>query len=126
MIPPHLLDTRFGFEEMRAIQASVGHGGVIAFDKRTAIPDLVRYTFGFGADESCGKCTPCRLGSRRIEKIFEGIVQRGFASGAEKQEWEEIIAALKLTSLCGHGVGLADFAESVRAHYGKELAQCFK
>ncbi len=126
IIPPHLLDTRFGFEELRAIQAGVGHGGVIAFDKRTAIPDLVRYTFGFGADESCGKCTPCRLGSRRIEQIFERIVERGFAPEAERQEWEEITAALKLTSLCGYGVGLAHFAESVCAHYGKELAPCFK
>ena len=126
MVPPHLLDTRFGFEEMRAIHAAVGHGGVIAFDRRTTIPELVRYTFAFGAAESCGKCTPCRLGSRRMEEIFAGIAQRGLAPEAENREWEEITAALKLTSLCGHGVGLADFAESLRAHYGKELAPCFK
>jgi len=126
IIPPHLLDTRFGFEEMRAIRASVGHGGVIAFDKRTTIPELVRYTFGFGADESCGKCVPCRLGSRRIEEIFEVILQNGFGPVATRQEWEEITAALRQTSLCGHGVGLGDFAESVRAHYEKELGQCFK
>ena len=126
IIPPHLLDTRFGFEELRAIHASVGHGGVIAFDKRTTIPDLVRYTFGFGADESCGKCVPCRLGSRRIEEIFEGVGQSGFGPVAAKQEWEEISATLHQTSLCGHGVGLGDFAESVRAHYRKEIGLCFE
>ena len=70
IIPPDLLDTPFGFEELAAIGASVGHGGVIAFDEHTSIAALVQHVFSFGADESCGKCTPCRLGTRRIEKIF--------------------------------------------------------
>jgi NADH:ubiquinone oxidoreductase subunit F (NADH-binding) len=74
IIPPHLLDTRFGFDEMRAIGASVGHGGVIAFDEHTSIASLMRHVFAFGAYESCGKCTPCRPGSRRVERVFTDIV----------------------------------------------------
>ena len=123
IIPPHLLDTPFGFEELRAIGASVGHGGVIAFDEHTSIPELVRHVFSFGAYESCGKCVPCRLGSRRVEKIFESVVNGGRAAGAASES-SEIVSALKLASLCGMGTGLAEFAESVQRHYGREVESC--
>jgi NADH:ubiquinone oxidoreductase subunit F (NADH-binding) len=121
IIPPLLLDVPFGFEELAAIGAGVGHGGVVAFDQTTSIPALVRHVFSFGAAESCGKCTPCRLGSRRIEKMF---ISRG--SKGDEEEWLRIVSALRSTSLCGHGTGLAAFAESVLRYYGEEVAPCFK
>ena len=121
IIPPHLLDTPFGFEELAAIGAGVGHGGVIAFDERTSIAALVHHLFSFGAYESCGKCTPCRLGARRIEEIFASAVR----AKSDDVEWREIVSALKWTSLCGHGTGLGAFAESVLRYYGEELATCF-
>jgi NADH:ubiquinone oxidoreductase subunit F (NADH-binding) len=124
MVPPHLLDTRLGFAEMRAIGASVGHGGVIAFDDRTTIPELIEHVFAFGANESCGQCTPCRLGTRRIEEIFAGVL-RGAAAAAEGRESEAIVTALKLASLCGLGTGLGEFAESIIRHYSQELRACF-
>jgi NADH:ubiquinone oxidoreductase subunit F (NADH-binding) len=125
IISPRLLDTPFGFEELRAIGAAVGHGGIIGFDEDTSIPQLVRHVFSFGAYESCGKCTPCRLGSRRIEQIFDHVLTRGAPpTRDERQEWIDIISALKLASLCGHGGGLAEFAESVLRHYAKELEPC--
>jgi len=125
IVPPHLLDTPLGFEELHAIHASVGHGGVIAFDEHTSIPDLVHHIFSFGAYESCGKCTPCRLGGRRVEQIFQHILDRGSAAPTEETEWVEILSALRLTSLCGLGTGLAEFAETVRLYYAKELERCF-
>ena len=125
VVPPELLDTRFGFEELRGISAAVGHGGVIAFDERTTIPQLVRHVFSFGAFESCGKCVPCRLGTRRVEQIFSDIVQNGRGSLAQRDEWAQIVQALKLGSLCGFGTGLSEFALSIDRHYGKELASCF-
>lgn len=121
IIPPELLDTRFGFEELAAIGASVGHGGVIAFDEATTIAALVRHVFAFGANESCGKCTPCRLGARRIEEILTNAAR----SESDGIEWREITSALQMTSLCGHGTGLAAFAESVLRYYGEEVASCF-
>ncbi|MEO7099648.1 MAG: NADH-ubiquinone oxidoreductase-F iron-sulfur binding region domain-containing protein [Luteolibacter sp.] len=121
IIPPELLNTRFGFEELAAIGASVGHGGVIAFDETTSIASLVRHVFSFGANESCGKCTPCRLGARRIEEIFANAVRTKF----DDIEWREIARALKMTSLCGHGTGLGAFAESVLHYYGEEVKSCF-
>jgi len=126
IIPPHLLDTPFGFEELHAIGASVGHGGVVAFDEHTSIAALMHHVFSFGAYESCGKCTPCRLGSPRIEHIFADIVRDGAANYWDEKECERIISALKLTSLCGMGTGLAEFAESALRHYGKELELCFR
>lgn len=125
IIPPHLLDTPFGFEELSAIGAGVGHGGVIAFDEHTSIAALVQHVFSFGAYESCGKCTPCRLGSRRVEEIFAGIAAGNRPSKPSAAESREIVNALRLTSLCGHGTGLGVFAESVLRYYREELATCF-
>jgi NADH:ubiquinone oxidoreductase subunit F (NADH-binding) len=125
ILPPSLLDTPFGFEELRRVGAMVGHGGIVAFDDRTSIAELIHHVAKFAADESCGKCTPCRLGSRRTEEIFERLAQLGRASGADKREWTGINAALLATSLCGLGTGLGEFAESALRHYGKELEACF-
>jgi formate dehydrogenase iron-sulfur subunit len=126
IIPPHLLDTPFGFEELHAIGASVGHGGIVAFDEHTSIPELFEHVFSFGAYESCGKCTPCRIGARRIEQIFERIVRSGTAPAANFSELEQLVTALQWTSLCGHGGGLGEFAESALRYYRDDLAPCFK
>jgi formate dehydrogenase iron-sulfur subunit len=126
IVPPHLLDTRFGFEELHGIHASVGHGGIVAFDEHTSIPQLMHHVFSFGAYESCGKCTPCRLGSRRAEQILRRFLAPGTASQAEDHEFTDLVAALRLTSLCGLGTGLAEFAESARLYYAAELEPCFK
>ena len=126
LIPPHLLDTPFGFEELHAIGASVGHGGIVAFDERTSIPELIEHVFSFGAYESCGKCTPCRVGARRVEEIFGRIVNSGTAPTANFSEFEQLVTALKWTSLCGHGGGLGEFAESVLGYYRDDLAPCFR
>jgi NADH:ubiquinone oxidoreductase subunit F (NADH-binding) len=126
IIPPHLLDTPFGFEELHAIGASVGHGGMVAFDEHTSIPELVHHVFTFGAYESCGECTPCRLGSRRVEEIFTEIVNSGASTAANFSEWKQIVAALKMTSLCGHGGGLGEFADSALRYYRDDLEPCFK
>ena len=125
MIPPHLLDTQLGFEELAAIGAGVGHGGVVAFDEHTSVPDLMAHVFSFGAYESCGKCTPCRSGSGRIEEIFTNALG-GDATKADLQECRELVVALKLASLCGHGTGLARFAESLLRYYPTEIEPCFK
>lgn len=113
IIPPQLLDTRLAFEELHSIHASVGHGGVVAFDEHTAISELVHHVFSFGAYEFCGKCTPCRLGSQRIEEMFRLVLERRANNSQEQSDWAEIISALRLTSLCGLGTGLAEFAETV-------------
>jgi NADH:ubiquinone oxidoreductase subunit F (NADH-binding) len=125
IIPPHLLDTPLGFDELAGIDATVGHGGVIAFDEHTSIAELVHHVFDFGAYESCGKCTPCRLGSRRIERLFQQILKTGHVPAHERKEFVEIVSALEMTSLCGLGTGLAQFVQSAFRHYAEELKSCF-
>ena len=122
VVPPHLLDTRFGYEELRAIGATIGHGGIVAFDERTSIPELAHYLFDFGAYESCGKCTPCRLGSRELEQMF-GRIQTG--TQENKATWEGILSAMYNTSLCGHGSGMAEFGLSLARYYPEEIGKCF-
>ena len=124
IIPPNLLDTRFGFEELRAIGAAVGHGGIIAFDEQTSIPELVHHVFAFGAFESCGKCTPCRLGTARLAKIFDDS-SAGWVTPRHRDEWRRLVAALAESSFCAMGTGLAEFAASVERYYGKELEAWF-
>ncbi len=126
IIPPHLLDTPFGFEELHAIGAAVGHGGVIAFDDATPIAALVHHVLSFGAYESCGKCTPCRLGTRRLERIFAQAAGLAGGEPIARAEVMELISALRRASLCGHGVGLGEFADSALRHFGKELDACWK
>lgn len=125
VIPPSHFDTPLGFEELASIGASVGHGGVIAFDENTSLPELIHHVFAFAAFESCGKCTPCRLGSRRVERIFHAILQAGLTSIRERAACESIISCLAQTSLCGLGTGLAEFASSVLRHYKEEIDRCF-
>jgi formate dehydrogenase iron-sulfur subunit len=124
VVPPQLLDVRFEFDELRAIGANVGHGGIIAFDEYTSIPDLVEHVFSFGAYESCGLCTPCRLGAPTIERIAGDVVRGRLPSKATRVEWIDVVDALKLSSLCGLGSGLAEFAESVEKYYAEELWPC--
>jgi NADH:ubiquinone oxidoreductase subunit F (NADH-binding) len=123
VVPPMFFNVPFGFRELRHIGASVGHGGIVAFDHRTTIAELVHYVFSFGAYESCGLCTPCRLGASRIEDMFSRMVHDGRAR-LRKVEWDELVNALKLASLCGLGTGLAEFAESIERHYAEELVAC--
>ncbi len=124
ILPPHLLDTRFGFEELHQVGAAVGHGGLVAFDDDTSILELLHHVFRFGAEESCGKCTPCRIGSARVANLFGSALAGRPLDEAKVSEWRDTVDTLAATSLCGHGSGLADFARSVLTHYHEELRSC--
>jgi NADH:ubiquinone oxidoreductase subunit F (NADH-binding) len=118
VLPPEHLDAPLAFDELRALGACVGHGGIVAFDERTSILELLQHVFSFGAYESCGLCTPCRLGARGVERMAAGDVPW------DAQAWDELRSALRRTSICGHGGGLAEFADSVERHYPDELRAC--
>jgi NADH:ubiquinone oxidoreductase subunit F (NADH-binding) len=125
ILPPHLFDTPFAFSELHDVGASVGHGGIIAFDEHTTIPELLHHVFEFAAIESCGKCTPCRIGSRVVEELLRSSMQNGQAPAGEQNQMNNIVSALHATSLCGLGTGLADFALSAIRYYPEEVARAF-
>lgn len=122
VIPPALLDTPLGYEELQDIGGAVGHGGVIAFADDTTIAEIIVEVFRFGSQESCGKCTPCHLGSPELAHSFSAVLAGGKMPASR---WHDLIDALEATSLCGHGRGLAEFARAIERHYPEELAQCF-
>ncbi len=124
LIHPREFDTAFGFDEMHAIGASIGHGGIVAFDNHTTVAALLAHVFAFGAIESCGKCTPCRLGSRRAQALFEQVAGGAAWTTDEARELRSILDALRHTSLCGHGTGLAVVADSAFSKFGEELIEC--
>ena len=78
-LPKEQFDTPLDYEKFSEINAVVGHGGIVAFDESVDMSKMARYSFEFCAIESCGKCTPCRIGSTRgmevIDKIKTGVDQ---------------------------------------------------
>lgn len=125
VLHPRDFETRFGFEELQAVGGAMGHGGIVAFDQSTNMAALLAHIFTFGATESCGKCTPCRLGSRRAQIIFQQMASISHLDPKLKLELQEILDAMKATSLCGHGTGLAEVANSVISKFGDEVFACF-
>ncbi|MFZ5724688.1 MAG: complex I 51 kDa subunit family protein [Pseudomonadota bacterium] len=122
LVPPALLDTRLDHEEMQAIGAAVGHGGVIAFDEHTRIEEIVAEVFRFGAAESCGKCVPCHRGAPKLARMFSAAVA---GAPADAMQAARIVDALADTSLCGHGRGLAEFARGVARNFPEAWQACF-
>ncbi len=122
ILGPRHFDTPFGFEELQAVGACVGHGGIVAFDSRTSLAELAHQISRFAADESCGKCTPCRLGSRRLEELFARACPPGAMNLGEEREVQRLTQALQWSSLCGHGRGLGDLcASAARLQRGEDV-----
>jgi NADH:ubiquinone oxidoreductase subunit F (NADH-binding) len=122
VLPAHLLDTPLAFETLRRVGCEVGHGGVIAIDDHTSMLDLARHVFRFGSFESCGKCTPCREGTARIAHLLGPPGAPAPSPGdLHAGELRDLVAALLATSLCGHGTGLAAFAQSLLTHFASEV-----
>jgi NADH:ubiquinone oxidoreductase subunit F (NADH-binding)/NADH:ubiquinone oxidoreductase subunit E len=115
ILPASLLDTRFDFEPLAAVGCMVGHGSILAFDQSTDMRDIARHLLRFGADESCGKCFPCRIGLRRAYEEFaaDAPVQRA--------RLEDLLEALELGSLCAHGGGIPAPLRSLLTHFPDEL-----
>lgn len=122
IVPPHLLSTRLGYEEMQAIACAVGHGGVIPFGDDTSIAAIAAEVLRFGASESCGKCTPCHLGAPQLSAMFDGAAGGQAQDGARSLRLADALAD---ASLCGHGRGLGEFTRSLHMHFGEEWRACF-
>jgi NADH:ubiquinone oxidoreductase subunit F (NADH-binding)/NADH:ubiquinone oxidoreductase subunit E len=115
ILPASLLDTAFDFDALAAVGCMVGHGSILAFDESADMRDVGRHLLRFGADESCGKCFPCRIGLRRAHEEFaaEGPVDRA--------RFEALLEALELGSLCAHGSGIPAPMRSLLTHFPEEL-----
>ena len=103
------------FDDLAAVGCMVGHGGIVGFDEHTDMRGLARHLLHFGANESCGKCFPCRIGLRRAHDMFAA------AAPVQRARLEDLLEALELGSLCAHGGGMPAPIRSLLAHFPDEL-----
>ena len=96
------LDTPVDFEEIAKVGAIMGSGGVIVMDEATCMVDMARFFMDFIQEESCGKCVPCREGTKRILEILEKICE-GNGSPEDITTLEELSEVIKESALCGLG-----------------------
>ena len=101
-IPEAYLDTPVDYEEIAKVGAIMGSGGAIVMDENTCMVDMARFFMDFIQDESCGKCTPCREGTRRQLELLEKICN-GHGEPRDLDELERLSAVIKETALCGLG-----------------------
>ena len=100
--PPALFDTPFDYEEFAARDGLIGHGGVVVFDDTVDMAKMARFAMEFCAIESCGKCTPCRIGSARGMELMDKIVA-GEDRAANIEILEDLCNTMKFGSLCALG-----------------------
>ncbi len=101
-IPAHLADTRIDYEELTQTGAIMGSGGLIVLDERDCMVDIARYFLQFTQAESCGKCTLCRIGTKRMLEILERLCA-GEGRLGDLEDLEELADRVARTSLCGLG-----------------------
>jgi formate dehydrogenase iron-sulfur subunit len=100
--PPALFDTPFDYEAFAARDGLIGHGGVVVFDDTVQMARQARFAMAFCAVESCGKCTPCRLGAQRGVEILDRVIA-GEAVADNLALVEDLCHTMKLGSLCALG-----------------------
>ncbi|MEA2063146.1 MAG: NADH-ubiquinone oxidoreductase-F iron-sulfur binding region domain-containing protein, partial [Gemmatimonadota bacterium] len=101
-VPATLADTPVDFEQLAAAGAIVGSGGLVVLDETDCMVDIARYFMAFTQVESCGKCTPCRVGTRRMLERLERLCQ-GRGRDGDIEELERLAETVKKGSLCGLG-----------------------
>jgi len=101
-LPASLLDTPVDYDNLIAAGSMMGSGGMIVMDEDDCMVDIARFFLEFTCDESCGKCTPCRVGTRRMLEILNRIVE-GKGEEGDIEKLEELATSIKATALCGLG-----------------------
>ena len=101
-IPADYLDIAIDYDSLTAIGSMMGSGGMIVMDEDNCMVDIARFFLDFTVDESCGKCTPCRIGTRRMLEILERIVE-GRGEEGDIEKLEALAENIKATALCGLG-----------------------
>jgi NADP-reducing hydrogenase subunit HndC len=101
-IPASLIDIPIDYENLSAVGSMMGSGGLIIMDNDTCMVDIAKYFLDFTVDESCGKCTPCRIGTRRIYEMLEKITS-GNGEMEDLDKLEALCKHIKATSLCALG-----------------------
>ncbi len=101
-IPASELDIEIDYDNLVAIGSMMGSGGMIVMDEDNCMVDIARFFLDFTVDESCGKCSPCRIGTKRMLEILERIVE-GKGQDGDIEKLEDLATSIKTAALCGLG-----------------------
>ena len=101
-IPAKLIDTPIDYDNLIAIGSMMGSGGLIVMDETTCMVDIAKFFLEFTVDESCGKCTPCRVGTKRLLEMLDKTT-KGNGTLEDLDEMEALCHYIKQNSLCGLG-----------------------
>lgn len=101
-IPAEHLDTPIDYESLAAIGSMMGSGGLIVMDNTKCMVDIAKFYLDFTVSESCGKCTPCRIGTKRMHEILTTICE-GKGTIEDVEKLEVLANSIKRTAICGLG-----------------------
>lgn len=118
-IPEQHLDTPIDFKSLAQIGSMMGSGGLIIMDEDNCMVDVARFFMDFIVDESCGKCSPCRIGTKRMLEILEKICD-GRGEDGDIEKLEELAKAIKAGSLCALGQTAANPVLSTLRYFRDE------
>jgi formate dehydrogenase iron-sulfur subunit len=118
--PRSYFDTQFDYEAFTAKGGLIGHGGVVAFDDTVDMAKQARFAMEFCSIESCGKCTPCRIGSTRGVEVIDRII-RGERHAANLELLKELCETMRLGSLCALGGFVPYPVTSALTHFPEDF-----
>lgn len=119
-VPAEYLDLPLDYESLAQAGTIMGSGGMIVLDEDTCMVDVARYFMDFTQDESCGKCTPCRVGTRRILEILTRICD-GKGQDGDIELLESLCQEIRTNSLCGLGQGAPNPVVSTLRYFREEF-----
>jgi len=131
MIPADYMNTPVSYDSLAAVGAVLGSGGIIVIDEDTCIVDMVKYFMDFMQKQSCGKCIPCREGTRRMSEILENISRKPVDETSHTtlerfkgvMQLESLATVMTDTSLCGLGKTAANPVLSSLRHFREEYEE---
>ena len=118
-IPAHLIDVPMDFDSLGAIGSMMGSGGLIVMDEDTCMVDIAKFFLEFIIDESCGKCTACRIGTKRLYEMLDKIT-KGQGTLEDLDKIEELCQYIKANALCGLGQTAPNPVLSTLTHFRDE------
>ena len=124
MVPLEMVDQlTVDFESFHQHGFLLGHASVVSIPERFPLVEYLQHLFEFASDESCGKCFPCRLGTKRAEEMLHKAQHEGYK--IEKQLFDDLLHTLEIGSLCAHGGGIPLPVRNAMQHFEGELAEYF-
>lgn len=118
-IPERFLNLPIDYDSLQSVGSIMGSGGMVVMDENTCMVEVARYFLSFTAEESCGQCSPCRIGTRQMLQILTRIT-RGEGTMADLDRLERIALNVKSTSLCGLGQTCPNPVLSTLRHFRDE------